>query len=116
MPLSIDILLNCQVDSQKQFIILCGNITYVTVSNFLDDFFHPAREDVNCEVLILNKMSPDLEFEGLLKREKTRVQYFQVRPFVAACTSILRAASKKLCFCMSCVVCCCVPKGGGYNV
>ena len=68
----------CQVDKQKQFIILCGNITYVTVSNFLDDFFHPAREDVNCEVLILNKMSPDLEFEGLLKRRKTQVQYFQV--------------------------------------
>lgn len=90
MPLFIDILLNCQVDSQKQFIILCGNITYVTVTNFLDDFFHPAREDVNCEVLILNKMNPDLEFEGLLKREKTRVQYFQVRPFVESCASIRR--------------------------
>ena len=70
-----------QVDKQKQFIILCGNITYVTVSNFLDDFFHPAREDVNCEVLILNKMNPDLEFEGLLKRRKTQVQYFQVRNY-----------------------------------
>ena len=67
-----------QVDSQKQFIILCGNITYVTVSNFLDDFFHPAREDVNCEVVIINKMSPDLEFEGLLKRMRTKVQFFQV--------------------------------------
>ena len=71
-------IINSQVESQRQFIVLCGNITYVTVSNFLDDFFHPAREDVNCEVLILNKMSPDLEFEGLLKRERTRVQYFQV--------------------------------------
>ena len=67
-----------QVDTQKQFIIVCGNITYNTVDNFIDDFFHPARDDVNCEVLILNKMSPDLEFEGLLKRWKTRVQYFQV--------------------------------------
>ena len=81
MPLFIDIPLNFQVDSQKQFIILCGNITYVTVTNFLDDFFHPAREDVNCEVLILNKMSPDLELEGLLKRRKTQVQYFQVNSF-----------------------------------
>ena len=66
------------MDTQKQFIIVCGNITYNTVDNFIDDFFHPARDDVNCEVLILNKMSPDLEFEGLLKRWKTRVQYFQV--------------------------------------
>jgi len=37
------------------------------------------REDVNCEVLFLNKNEPDLEFEGLLKREKTRVAYFQAR-------------------------------------
>jgi hypothetical protein len=37
------------------------------------------REDVNCEVVFLNKNEPDLEFEGLLKREKTRVAYFQVR-------------------------------------
>lgn len=57
---------------------MCGNITYSSISNFLADFFHPAREDVNCEVVVLNKLEPDLEFEGLLKREKTRVAYFQV--------------------------------------
>ena len=66
------------MDSQRQFIVVCGNITMASVTNFLEDFFHPCREDVNAEVVILNKMSPDLEFEGLLKREKTRVQYFQV--------------------------------------
>lgn len=62
----------------KQFIIVCGNITYVSVSNFLNDFYNPAREDVNAEVVFLNKLEPDLEFDGLLKREKTRVTYFQV--------------------------------------
>ena len=67
-----------QVDSQRQFLVVCGNITMSSVTNFLEDFFHPCREDVNAEVVILNKMSPDLEFEGLLKRERTRVQYFQV--------------------------------------
>jgi hypothetical protein len=36
---------------------------------------------VNCEVVFLNKNEPDLEFEGLLKREKTRVAYFQARTF-----------------------------------
>ena len=30
------------------------------------------------KVIILNKNEPDLEFEGLLKREKIRVKYFQV--------------------------------------
>ena len=44
---------------------------------FLADFFHPARDDVDVEVVFLNKAEPDLEFEGLLKREHTRVQYFQ---------------------------------------
>ncbi len=36
---------------------------------------------MNCEVVFLNKNEPDLEFEGLLKREKTRVAYFQARTF-----------------------------------
>ena len=27
----------------------------------------------------MNKNEPDLEFEGLLKREKIRVKYFQVK-------------------------------------
>ena len=85
-----------QVNSQKQFVVVCGNINYGSVVNFLYDFYHPAREDVNCEVspkpspeiaeptpvqvVILNKNEPDLEFEGLLKREKIRVKYFQVGP------------------------------------
>ena len=30
-------------------------------------------------MIILNKNEPDLEFEGLLKREKIRVKYFQVK-------------------------------------
>ena len=50
------------------------------MNGFLSDFFHPAREDVNCEVgkpeelylilfiilqvVFLNKSEPDLEFEG----------------------------------------------------
>ena len=66
------------MNNQKQFVVVCGNVNYASIMNFLGDFYHPAREDVNCEVLMLNKMSPDLEFEGLLKRRKTQVQYFQV--------------------------------------
>ena len=61
----------------RQFIVVCGNINYETVQTFLSDFFHPARDDVDVEVLFLNKAEPDLEFEGLLKREHTRVQYFK---------------------------------------
>ena len=61
----------------RQFIIVCGNINYGAVQTFLHDFFHPARDDVDVEVLFLNKNDPDLEFEGLLKREHTRVQYFK---------------------------------------
>ena len=56
---------------------MCGNINYESVGTFLADFFHPARDDVDVEVVFLNKAEPDLEFEGLLKREHTRVQYFQ---------------------------------------
>ena len=58
--------------------VVCGNITMSSVTSFLEDFFHSSREDVNAEVVFLNKMTPGLELEGLLKRERTRVQYFQV--------------------------------------
>ena len=61
----------------RQFIVVCGNINYESVGTFLADFFHPARDDVDVEVVFLNKAEPDLEFEGLLKREHTRVQYFK---------------------------------------
>ena len=68
-----------QPPDDKQFVLVCGNITFVSVCNFLDDFYNPAREDVNAEVVFLNKKEPDLEFDGLLKREKTKVKYFTVR-------------------------------------
>ena len=68
-----------QVNPQRQFIIVCGNINFDSVNGFLKDFFHPARDDTNTEVVFLNKNEPDLMFDGLLKREKTRVSYFCVR-------------------------------------
>ena len=58
--------------------LVCGNINYESVQTFLADFFHPARDDVDVEVIFLNKEEPNLEFEGLLKRESTRVQYFRL--------------------------------------
>ena len=66
------------MNSQRQFVIVCGNINYDSVDGFLKDFFHPARDDSNCEVVFLNKTEPGLMFEGLLKRERTRVTYFKV--------------------------------------
>ena len=74
-----------QVNPQRQFIIVCGNINFDSVNGFLKDFFHPARDDTNTEVVFLNKYEPDLMFDGLLKREKTRVSYFCVSIF---CVSI----------------------------
>ena len=82
---------------------MCGNITFVSVCNFLDDFYNPAREDVNAEVVFLNKKEPDLEFDGLLKREKTKVKYFTVREYSSACKKkyssslpTVRASSEKV--------------------
>ena len=70
-------MLQTLVATRKVFNILNGDITYITIVNILHNFFLTAREDVNCEILNLNKMSPDLEIEGLRKREKTRVPYSQ---------------------------------------
>ena len=57
--------------------MVCGNITFESVSVFLKDFLHEDRDDVDVEVVFLHRAEPDLEFEGLLKRQHTRVKYFQ---------------------------------------
>ena len=56
---------------------MCGNITFESVSVFLKDFLHEDRDDVDVDVVFLHRAEPDLEFEGLLKRQHTRVKYFQ---------------------------------------
>lgn len=58
-------------------IVVCGHITSFSVRHFLKDFLHEDREDVDVEVVFLHRSEPDLEFEGLLKRNHTRVKYFQ---------------------------------------
>ncbi|ESO12317.1 hypothetical protein HELRODRAFT_158810 [Helobdella robusta] len=61
----------------KRHIVLCGHITYESVSNFMSDFLHKDREDVDVELVIMNRKEPDLELEGLFKRHFTQVKFFQ---------------------------------------
>ncbi|VDI10645.1 potassium large conductance calcium-activated channel subfamily M alpha member 1, partial [Mytilus galloprovincialis] len=61
----------------KKHIVVCGHITFDSVSNFLNDFLHKDREDVDVEIVFVHKMLPDLELEGLLKRHFTQVEFFQ---------------------------------------
>ncbi|XP_046455242.1 calcium-activated potassium channel slowpoke-like isoform X14 [Daphnia pulex] len=61
----------------RRHIVVCGHITYESVSHFLKDFLHEDREDVDVEVVFLHRKEPDLELEGLLKRHSTTVKFFQ---------------------------------------
>ncbi|XP_078041152.1 calcium-activated potassium channel slo isoform X35 [Augochlora pura] len=61
----------------KRHIVVCGHITYESVSHFLKDFLHEDREDVDVEVVFLHRKLPDLELEGLFKRHFTTVEFFQ---------------------------------------
>ncbi|KAL0133666.1 hypothetical protein PUN28_000960 [Cardiocondyla obscurior] len=61
----------------KRHIVVCGHITYESVSHFLKDFLHEDREDVDVQVVFLHRKEPDLELEGLLKRHYTTVEFFQ---------------------------------------
>ena len=54
---------------------MCGNINFDSVSNFLADFYHPAREDVDVDVVLINKKLPDMQFNALLKANKKRLLY-----------------------------------------
>ncbi|XP_035826264.1 calcium-activated potassium channel slowpoke isoform X4 [Aplysia californica] len=60
----------------KRHVVVCGYITFDSVSNFLKDFLHKDREDVDVEIVFLHKGLPGLELEGLLKRHFTQVEYF----------------------------------------
>ena len=61
----------------KKHIVVCGHITFDSVSNFLNDFLHKDREDVDVEIVFIHKTLPDLELEGLFKRHFTQVEFFQ---------------------------------------
>merc|ERR1712223_946673 len=61
----------------RRHIVVCGHITYESVSHFLKDFLHEDREDVDVEVVFLHRKPPDLELEGLFKRHFTTVKFFQ---------------------------------------
>lgn len=50
--------------SYHRHIVVCGHITYESVSHFLKDFLHEDREDVDVEVVFLHRKPPDLELEG----------------------------------------------------
>uniref|UniRef100_A0A4W4HIQ2 BK channel n=1 Tax=Electrophorus electricus TaxID=8005 RepID=A0A4W4HIQ2_ELEEL len=61
----------------KKHIVVCGNITLESVSNFLKDFLHEDRDDVNVEIVFLHHTEPNLELEALFKRHFTQVVFFQ---------------------------------------
>lgn len=63
--------------TQIRHIVVCGHITFESVSHFLKDFLHEDREDVDVEVVFLHRKPPDLELEGLIKRHFTTVEFFQ---------------------------------------
>lgn len=57
--------------------MVCGHITLESVSNFLKDFLHKDRDDVNVEIVFLHNISPNLELEALFKRHFTQVEFYQ---------------------------------------
>ncbi|ESO01730.1 hypothetical protein HELRODRAFT_112655 [Helobdella robusta] len=66
-----------KTEGGKKHIVLCGHITYESVTNFMSDFLHKDREDMGVVLVIMNRKEPDLELEGLFKRHLTQVEYFQ---------------------------------------
>uniref|UniRef100_Q90ZC7-3 Isoform 3 of Calcium-activated potassium channel subunit alpha-1 n=1 Tax=Xenopus laevis TaxID=8355 RepID=Q90ZC7-3 len=63
--------------SGRKHIVVCGHITLESVSNFLKDFLHKDRDDVNVEIVFLHNISPNLELEALFKKHFTQVEFYQ---------------------------------------
>ncbi|CAF0908028.1 unnamed protein product [Adineta steineri] len=61
----------------KQHVIICGHITPHSMTTFLRDFLHKDRDQAEeLDIVIINKKTPEIEMEALLKRYYTKVQYF----------------------------------------
>ncbi|UJR26310.1 hypothetical protein I4U23_007648 [Adineta vaga] len=61
----------------KRHVIICGHITPHSMTTFLRDFLHKDRDQAEeLDVVIINKKTPEIEMEALLKRYYTKVQYF----------------------------------------
>ncbi|XP_078659853.1 calcium-activated potassium channel subunit alpha-1-like isoform X49 [Branchiostoma floridae x Branchiostoma belcheri] len=63
--------------SGRKHIIVCGHITFDSASNFLKDFLHKDRDDVNVQIVFLHPLPPNLQLEALLKRHFTQVEFFE---------------------------------------
>ncbi|PIK42549.1 putative calcium-activated potassium channel subunit alpha-1-like [Apostichopus japonicus] len=66
-----------QQERGRKHIIVCGHITYDSIANFLKDFLHKDRDDVNVEIVIFDCNTPDLELEALFKRHFTQLTFIQ---------------------------------------
>lgn len=64
-----------KLEKGKKHVVVCGHITYDSVSNFLGDFLHKDREGVDVEIVFIDKIPPDLDLEGLFKRHFTQVKF-----------------------------------------
>ncbi|PAA75156.1 hypothetical protein BOX15_Mlig030539g2, partial [Macrostomum lignano] len=60
----------------RKHVIVCGAVTFDSIESFLSDFLHEDRHETDVEVVCINKKEPNLEFQGLLKRNFGRVVYF----------------------------------------
>ena len=47
--------LSALLASVRRHIVLCGHITYESVSNFMSDFLHKDRENADVELVIMNR-------------------------------------------------------------
>ena len=56
-------------------VIVCGHITSISASEFLNDFLHPDRGDNSVHVLFLHPERPDQDLKPVLRSFYTRVQY-----------------------------------------
>ena len=58
-----------------QHIIVCGHITAFSAEEFLLDFLHPDRGDMQTHVLFLHPEHPDPDLKSVIRSHYTRVQY-----------------------------------------
>ncbi|VEL34292.1 unnamed protein product [Protopolystoma xenopodis] len=59
-------------------VVVCGDVTTQSVRHFLEDFLHKDRQRNDVEVVFINRLKPDLQLQGLLRRHFMRVKYLQL--------------------------------------
>ncbi|RWS31725.1 calcium-activated potassium channel slowpoke-like isoform X13 [Leptotrombidium deliense] len=81
----------------KSHIVVCGHINFQSVNNFIKDFLHEDRENIDVSIVFLNRSPPDWDLEAFIKLHYLAVEFFQGSILLSADLERVKAYTATAC-------------------